>query len=214
MIKCGSADAMKRGRTTPPLESDLLDQAASHRRRALDIIQTLGLFERWARVGRPVLVGAVRTGLMVAFDIDMEIYADDPQIADGFAVLSEIALLPGVRKIRYTNNRHDESDPGLYWQIRYCDERGDDWKVDSWLLSENHPHAHWAEGFADAMERALTQNSRHKILQIKEAMVGEAEVRGIDIYRAVLEGGVQTPAEFQRWHQRHQTPGMVLWKPV
>lgn len=46
------------------------------------------------------------------------------------------------------------------------------------------------------MQNALTDQTRRAILEIKEALLGEAGVRGIDIYRAVLEGGVRCPDEF------------------
>ena len=191
---------------------EVLCRAEERRRRALDVIKTLSLFERWSPYGSPVIVGAVRMGLVVALDIDVEIYSDDPRIEHGFQIMSELAVLPGVWKIRFSNELTGP-DQGLYWQIRYRDQVGDVWKIDNWLIARDHPHAHWAEEFADAMQKALTDQTRCAILEIKEALLGEAGARGIDIYRAVLEGGVRRPAEFIQWMAEHKISGITPWRP-
>ena len=191
---------------------DILQRAEDRRRRAWDVIETLGLLERWSRVGSPVIVGAVRHGLVVTLDIDMEIYSDDPRIEHGFEIMSELAVLPGVWKIRYSNELAGP-DQGLYWQIRYRDRLGDVWKVDSWLVALDHPDAHWAEEFADAMQKVLTDRTRRAILEMKETLLGEPGIRGIDIYRAVLEGGVRRPHEFTQWLVEHRPSGITYWCP-
>ena len=157
-------------------------------------------------------MGAIRYDLMVALDIDMEIYCDAPRIEHGFEVMSEVARLPGVWQVRFSNEL-EGPDQGLYWRIRYRDGQGDNWKMDNWLLSHDHPHAHWADRFAGAMQQALTDETRQTILEIKEALLDEKDVRGIDIYRAVLEGGVRSPSDFRRWVEDHKPSGMVLWLP-
>ena len=191
---------------------DVLLRAAKRRERAQGIIEKLDLLQRWSRYGSPVIVGAIRHGLMVALDIDMEIYSDNPRIEHGFEVMSKVARLPGVCQVRFSNKLAGP-DQGLYWQIRYRDREGDVWKVDSWLVSHDHPHAHWADRFADAMQKALTDETRRAILEIKEALLGKAGIRGIDIYRAVLEGGVRCPSEFERWVNEHNLSDIVLWLP-
>ena len=191
---------------------EVLRRAEERRRRALDVIEALDLFQRWSRYGSPVIVGAVSMGLVVALDIDMNIYSDNPRIEHGFEVMSELAVLSGVWKIRFSNELAGP-DQGLYWQIRFRDHVGDVWKIDSWLVGWDHPHAGWGEELADAMQKALTDQTRRAILQIKEAVLGEPGVRGIDIYRAVLEGGVRHPAEFAPWMAEHKKPGITNWLP-
>jgi hypothetical protein len=191
---------------------DILLRAEKRRERALDIIEELNLLQRWSRYGSPVIVGAIRYGLVVAPDIDVEIYCDEPRIEHGFDVMSEVARVPGVWKVRFANEL-EGPDQGLYWQVRYRNPEGDVWKVDSWLLRHDHPHAHWAEKFADAMQKALTDETRRAILEIKEALLGEAGIRGIDIYRAVLEGGVRDVSGFRHWIEEHKPCGIMLWLP-
>jgi hypothetical protein len=195
------------------MKNDVFTRAEKRRARALDIIERLDLLSRWSRYGNPVIVGAVSFGLMVALDIDMEIYSDDPRIEHGFEVLSKVARLPGVYQVRFSNELTGP-DQGLYWQIRFRDQEGESWKVDSWLLRHDHPHAHWAEKLTQAMQHALTDEARRTILEIKEALLGEASVRSLDVYKAVLEGQVRRPEGFRRWIREHQPPRIDLWLPL
>lgn len=191
---------------------DVLLRAEKRREQALDIVERLDLLTRWSCCGSPVIVGAIRYGLVVALDIDMEIYTDGPSIEQGFEVMSRIASLPGVWQVRFSNELNGP-DQGLFWQIRYRDEAGSVWEIDNWLVDHDHPHAHWGDKFADAMQKALTDETRRAILEIKEALLGEAGIRGIDVYRAVLEGGVRSLSEFRHWMGEYKPSGMILWLP-
>ena len=195
------------------MKDDVFVRAEKRRARALDIVKRLDLLPSWSRYGNPIIVGAVSFGLMVALDIDMEIYSDDPRIEHGFEVLSQVARLPGVYQVRFSNELAGP-DQGLYWQIRYRDQEGQSWKVDSWLLGHDHPHAHWAEKLTQAMHNALTDETRRAILEIKEALLGEAGVRSLDVYKAVLEGQVRRPDGFRRWIKAHKSPRIDLWLPL
>ncbi len=92
---------------------DALARAAQRLQVAYDILDRLQLFERWRPFGNPILVGAVAYELVVAPDIDMEIYCDEPRIEDGFTVLRACALQPGTRQARFANEL-DGPDLGLY----------------------------------------------------------------------------------------------------
>jgi len=188
-------------------------RAERRRERALDILDRLDLLSRWSRCGNPVIVGAMSFGLMVALDIDMEIYSHDPRIEHGFEVLSNVARLPGVYQVRFSNELAGP-DQGLYWQIRFRDQEGETWKVDCWLLAHDHPHAHWAEKLTQAMQNALTTETRRAILEIKEALLGESDIRGLDIYKAVMEGQVRRLEDFRHRIREHKQPGIDLWLPV
>ncbi len=190
----------------------IFERAAERRQRALEIIGQLNLLERWRRYGSPEVVGAVRYGLVVAADIDVEIYADEPRLEDGFAVMVELARLPGMWKVRFSNEM-DSPDQGLYFGLRYRHPDGEVWKVDNWLLGHDHPHAHWAERFALALERVLTDETRRAILEIKETTLGQPSLRGIDIYKAVLRDGVRDAAAFLDWTARHPPARLDLWMP-
>jgi hypothetical protein len=191
---------------------DIFARAEQRGVKALEILERLELFRRWSRFGSSELVGAVRYGLAVRPDIDMEIYSENPRIEQGFEVMSEVARLPGIWKVRFSNELSGP-DQGLYWGLRFRSEDGEVWKVDQWYLSQNHPQAHWGEKLAAAMERLLTSETRRAILEIKEATQGEPDVHGIDVYRSVMEGGARNLVMFRDWFPRHRTLGISLWLP-
>ena len=193
-------------------QDSILQRAEERRRRALQLIGELQLLERWSRFGKPFVLGSVKMGLVVARDIDLNIYSDSPRIEEGFHVMSQIALLPGVYKIRFTNALNTP-DQGLYWQIIFRDQSAEEWKIDNWFLSTDHPDAGLGEALAEGMLEILTEDTRRIILEIKEALLGKAGIRGIDIYRAVIEGGVRAAPEFLEHKKNRNNSDMVDWRP-
>jgi len=105
---------------------------ADHRKRAAEaVLRDLDLMTRWRAVGRPVLVGALSFDLAVAPDIDLEIYCPELRVDDGFRVLAQCAQNPRVLSAQYLNGLIT-ADQALYWQLRYRDEAGTEWKIDMW----------------------------------------------------------------------------------
>lgn len=195
---------------------------AAHR-----LLERLDFLHRWGRYGKPELVGALSLGLVVRPDIDFEVYADKAEVSHGFCVYREIASLPGVRQVLFVDHRDSpDADSGgaarvldpplyqeLYWQVRVLEEDVE-WKIDCWHLEHSHPHAHWGRRFSDAMDHALTRETRDAILRIKETARDDGDVHGIHIYRAVLQAGVRTPAEFERWRHRYGlSAALNFWLP-
>lgn len=195
--------------------ASILQRADERQREAREIIERLGLLERWAKAGQPVLVGAVSYGLAVRPDIDLEIYGDRPRIEDGFAVVTELALVPGVWKIRFSNEL-DGPNHGLYWQVRYRNPAltaPEVWKIDMWLLPRDYDGP-TSRDLALAMRQALTPETRASILLIKEATVADERIHGIDVYRAVLDGGIRSVGKFERWFADHGNAELSDWKPA
>ncbi|MBU1154724.1 MAG: phosphoglycerate mutase family protein [Proteobacteria bacterium] len=195
-----------------PQGQGLLQKAAELQERGWEVVRRLGLLERWSRVGRPVLVGSLRFGLMGHPNLDLEIYTETPQVADGFAVVSELAQVPGVVQVQYFNAL-DTADQGLYWRVDYQDERGDIWDIDNWLVAHDHPNAGLADGLATALEAKLSDEQRLAVLTIKNASDRANKARGVDIYKAVMTGGVTTPEEFERWRLANPPAEIELWQP-
>jgi hypothetical protein len=187
---------------------ELLRREMKRRRAAADVLTRLGLMERWSRVGRPKLVGAAAYGLMVALDVDIEIYCDVPTVDPGFAIVSEVARQPGVWKVRFSNELGGP-DQGLYWQVRYRGDGSEVWKIDTWLLSHDHPGPRSVD-LDEPMRRVLTDETRAAILGIKETLLGEADVHAVEIYEAVLDHGVRTAEEFRAWQSSRTRSGLTF----
>jgi hypothetical protein len=193
---------------------DLIARASELQKQAHDVIRQLQLEGRWAKVGEVTFSGSPRCGLMVAPNIDMEVYADPPRPSAGFQVIAGIAEMPGVRRVRFKNQLDDPEDPGLYWWIQYRDELGQDWSIDTWLIPRDHPFAMQPDRFAEAMCERLDDVLRRKILRIKhESRCRNADTRSIEIYKAVLRDGVGTYAEFERWLEQHPAKKLEDWMP-
>ncbi|NGQ96880.1 hypothetical protein G3578_17075 [Brevibacillus sp. SYP-B805] len=189
-----------------------LQRAQERLNRARKIMADLGLLERWAEVGRPLLVGAVAYGLVVNPDIDMEIYCEDPTPEAGFRVIGKLAQHPNVTDARFSNQLNGP-DRGLYFQLKYKCKDGEGWKIDMWLLPEDHPGP-CARDLVEPLNAALTEETREAILAIKEDMQKTGYVASsIRIYEAVVDGGVRTPEAFYRWHEGNRPNGLTFWKP-
>jgi len=180
---------------------------------AQHILAQLQLMERWSAIGNPVLVGAVAYGLVVAPDIDMEIFCDRPKIEDGFEVLRACALHPRVRKARFANELNGP-DMGLYWQLRYLHEDGQEWKIDMWSMQHDHPGP-TSTALVEPMKQVLTEETRQTILELKAQILLDPPLQcgSIHIYRAVLDDGIRNLEQFKIWLEHHQTDGLTTWKP-
>ena len=77
----------------------------------------------------------------------------------------------------------------------------------------SHPHAGMADNFAKVMKRALTDETKQIILEIKSQISLEKKFRGIDVYKAVLSGGVRDREQFKSWIARNPSVEMETWQP-
>lgn len=191
----------------------VLARARQRLQTAQQILADLQLIEQWQRFGKPMIVGAAAYGLMVAPDIDLDIFCDEPFIQDGFAVLAACAHHPRVHKARFANKLADP-DQGLYWQLRYQHPDGQEWKIDMWSFGHDHPGA-YAAALVEPFTEALTDETRQAILTIKEQALIDATLQcgSIHLYRAVLDDNVRTVEQFRVWLEQNSTDGLTSWQP-
>ncbi len=200
------------------LPDTLLERSARLAGQAENIIAFLRVRELWGRLGRVVLVGSARYGLLNTPNIDFEIYVEQPNAAAGAAIMTEIAAAPGVTGLVH-HDFMDTPDPGLYWRLDYLAQDGERWDFDIWLVPFSHPFAGMAEAFAQAMAQALTPETRATILLLKAELAvraannGTSRPRGIDICKAVLQDGVHNAEGFDAWLGLNPPPEMETWRP-
>jgi len=194
--------------------SEIIQRSEQRRQTGEAILCNLDLMNRWRRFGRPVLVGALAIDVAVAPDIDMEIYCPELKVEHGFQVLAECVLNSRITSIQFVNGLNTP-DKALYWQLHYKTDDGVDWKIDMWSAPEDYPLPR-GEHFVQPMRNAMTPEARLAILTLKEARAaGELPMfLSIDLYRAVIEGGVRTPDQWLAWQQTHETGVLSDWKPA
>jgi hypothetical protein len=192
---------------------DVFQQASEKKRQAESILADLELIRKWERFGRPALVGAFAYDILVAPDIDMEIYCPDLRIEHGFQVLGECALNQRVTKVQFANEL-EGTDKALYWQLRYRPNDGAEWKIDMWSAPEDY-HLPRAEDLVEPMRTVLTLETRRTILELKELKLQDPSLQclSVDLYRAVLDDGVRTSDELRTWLESHETGKLTDWKP-
>lgn len=191
----------------------VIERAFDRRRSAEGILADLDLVRKWERFGRPVLVGAFAYDLLVNPDIDMEIYCPDLMIEHGFQVLSECATNPSVTKARFSNELEGR-DKALYWQLRYRQNDGTEWKIDMWSAPEDYDLPR-SERLIKPMRESLTHETRKIILELKELRAQDPSLQcsSIDLYRAILDDHVCTPNELRIWLGSHETGKLSDWRP-
>ena len=195
----------------------LLARQTRLQQEARAVLADLRLIACLEGVGRPMPVGSFVTGLMAWPDIDINIVCRDPRpgpIADAMRPLFDH---PALRRVSYhnlfgafnaTGNARDE---GFYWGIYYYadgDPANPLWKVDCWFLPEGAPRGEL--DLIHRLERELTDETRLAILWIKDAWHTKPSYRdtvlSVDVYDAVLDHGVRTPAGFAAYLRERGKP--------
>jgi hypothetical protein len=192
---------------------DVMEKSRAMCRRARQILDVLGLVRAWSRFGRPVLVGAVAHGLALDPDIDMEIYCPELRPEDGFAVLAQASRHPGVREALFQNHMHGP-DKALYWMLRFKDTDGIAWKIDMWSAPDDYALPR-GEDLVAPLAKALTPETRRAILELKawRARTPDVSFLSVDLYRAVVSGGVRDADGLHDWLERNETGVLTDWKP-
>jgi len=188
--------------------------AAQFQAQAWKVLGELDVVGAWSAIGAEVhLVGSLQTGLLIGHrDIDFHIYTDPFSLSGSFIAMARLAANPGLRAIRYRNLLHAE-DRSVDWHAFYHDAQGDEWQVDMIHLCPDSPYVGYFERVAERIAALLTPETREAILAIKYAIPQEERVKAVEVYRAVIEGGVRDEQAFWAWRQDHAQEGIITWMP-
>lgn len=144
---------------------------------------------------------------------DLDIYVLDPEhdLKRCFEIGYELTARLNARKSRFTNNTGGEPN-GHYWGIKLGDDRAGAWKLDLWFLDAAGYSQH--RQYSDTLRARLTEESRAAIVSIKEANWRRREYRDTitadETYRAVLDHGIRTAAEFAEFHRQQESKREVV----
>ena len=187
----------------------LLAREAALQVEASAVIADLDLVRLLGSVGRPVQTGSVALGLMVWRDIDLTVLCPTLDHGTIFEAVRPLAGHPGVCALRFRDDTGrwnvDPAYPdGLYWAIDYRAVDGEPWNLDLWFLRDGTTQFDLEHLIS--LRPRITPAARLAILRIKDAWHGRPEyrttVRSYDIYEAVLDHGIATPAEFETYLER------------
>lgn len=194
--------------------NNISELAEKNQQRAWQVLEESHVINAWTSIGATVnLVGSLKSGLLIKnLDIDLHVYTDHLTIADSFLAMCRIAENPAVKKLDYLNQL-DEKDECLKWTMWYEDKENTMWKFDIVHIRKGSAYDGYIEKVTDSIIRALTTETKQTILQIKLDCPTTENITGIEIYRAVLDGGVKTYKEFVNWRKENPVNGVLEWMP-
>lgn len=193
---------------------DILETAKQMQEEAWSVIQDTEVINHWSSIGATTnLVGSLKTGLLINNrDIDFHIYTNPFKLSDSFLAVSRIAENKRIKSVSYSNLIEAE-DRCIEWHAYYEDQNGNSWQIDMIHILNTSPYAGHFENVAERISKVLTQETRGAILEIKSAISNDKKVMSIQIYRAVIEGGVRNLEAFWRWEKQNPHDGIIAWVP-
>jgi hypothetical protein len=198
---------------------DILIRAREKQQNGQALLEALGLMGMWRQVGSPIVVGSLRTGLMVDNDIDLIVHVDRAEVAACFGLLRALAIKEDLVEVIYFENKLNTPFPSLFCEVG-CRFRGEKWSVQMSVVGVTCPQARYPEELAEALLKTLDDNQRRLILRIKEERLRRfgpchgatpGRIESIDLYRAVLDGGAKSYDECAAWIERNQRMGVYRW---
>lgn len=188
----------------PAYAAELLDRQQTLQSQAASVLEDLDLLPTLSRVGTPQQIGSCASGLMVWRDIDCNVVSPGLGLSAAFDIVRLLAAHPRISKMRYFNESGkfnptgEPRDERYYMAFFYAPDRGEEWKIDISFWLNDLPRSEVDD--LRTMQKQLTPVSRLAILWIKDVWhrlpAYRTQVGSMDIYDAVLNHQVQTPAGF------------------
>jgi hypothetical protein len=166
---------------------------------AAQLLARTGLVDLLETAGEVLLTGSFVSGLMTWREIDIMLLAPGCTPHDVLDLAKRIVDLPTVTGFDYRDERGERRPTEQVRDERYhLGITAGEWQIDLsiWLHDIHANVTEWHEW----LRGTITPDQRAAILRIKDAWRREPGYDGgLNVYHAVLEGGVVTPAEFRAW---------------
>ena len=194
--------------------NDVLALAEENQGKAWRVVEASGLIAAGESIGAEVhLVGSLKTGLLMKHrDIDFHIYTAKLEPEKSFAAMAKIAANPAVERVTYGNLAATD-EHCFEWHAWFRDADGELWQLDMIQIERGTFYDGYFERFARRLQRTLTPDMRQAVLRLKFETPDHEKISGVEIYRAVVQGGVRTRAELERWRAEHPLTGISEWMP-
>ena len=193
---------------------DIFKMAENNRQAGWNILEKTGVIRAWESIGAVVFpVGSLKTGLMMkSLDIDLHIYTEKLSVAESFAVMQGLTVNCPFREVQF-RNLADTEEECFEWHAGYEDSKGNHWKFDMIHIRKGSRYDGVVEKVTDALIRKLTPEQRRIILQIKFDRPDTVQIPGIEIYHAVLAGGIKDYKELTEWRKTSPFINSLEWMP-
>jgi hypothetical protein len=206
----------------PDYAAALLQRQDALQDEAREVVNALDLLILLGRAGQVVPNGSAVAGLMVWRDLDFSVLSPGLSRTAAFELLLPLVAHPDVTQVRYLNQAERftyEAKPEnarYYFTVYYKAQSPSaepaavppsEWKLDiSFWLDATRDEA----AYTELLMQRLTDETRLAILWIKDiwhtSPLYRTQVGSTDIYTAVLDHGVRTPAEFDAYLRSRGTP--------
>ncbi len=184
----------------------LLQRQTLLQNEAQSIVKELDLVRLLSNAGVARVHGSSVLGLMTWRDIDISVSSPHLSIEHVYEVMTPLLTHSRIKQVRYFNESGSFNSTGLphderyFFMVLYDNGAESDWKIDiSFWLAEGVR----SEPIHDMIEQELTPETRLAILRIKDVWWKQPsygqEVSSVDIYDAVLQHGIRTLNEFDRY---------------
>lgn len=193
---------------------DILIIADQMQKEAWSVIEKTDIIKHWTSIGATInLVGSLKTNLLINNrDIDFHIYTNPFKLSDSFLAVSRLAENKFIKAINYTNLLEAE-DKCIEWHATYEDQNGDSWQIDMIHILNESPYAGYFENVAKRISMVLTQETLEAILRIKSEIPDDRKIASIQVYRAVIEGGIRNIGGFWSWEKQNADDSIITWVP-
>lgn len=193
---------------------NIIDIAKRNQQKALEIIKDTDIISIWEDAGAKInLVGSLRTGLLMKHrDIDFHIYSSPLNLSDSFRAMAKLAENTSIKKIECANLLHTV-EACIEWHAWYLNKENELWQIDMIHIQEGSRYDGYFEKVAERISEVMTDEMRETILRLKYETPETKKIIGVEYYRAVIEGGVRSYAEFEEWRELHPVTGVVEWMP-
>jgi hypothetical protein len=184
----------------------LLEKSKKIKSQADKILKESGIIDIMRDYGEVKIGGSYALDVMLRPDLDFFIIREQHDWNKFLDIHSRIMKLKYFSEVNFANwidfkDADLDFMPGYYIQPRISIE-GQEWKMDIWFITpEFDKSAERTDYYKKLLEKESDEGKRVSILEVKEAMrQGRKYVEGVDgklIYKAVLEDGIGSVAEFK-----------------
>jgi hypothetical protein len=197
--------------------AELLRRQDELQAEARQLTQELGVVALLEQAGPVAQHGSLVSGLMAWPDIDFGVTSPGLSPERAYAIMLPLLTHPRTTMVRYTNETGPRSfsglprDERLFFMVYHAHASGRVWKLDIPFWLDAEPRSEGA--YHAQLSARLTPESRLAILWLKDLWhstpVYPTSVGSVDIYDAVLEHAVRSPAAFDAYLHARDKPTLA-----